>query len=254
MPGKSKLKFKKRKPSGTFRSKNKSKAPLDPGTRMLQKYMGKGSFSNFVSNQPFPDRRNVKLSYRQIVQLATSNATSLFGTQQAFSLNSLYDPDYTGGGHQPYGFDQLTQIYQRYKVNGVHIKLRFFDPTDDGVVVAAVLAGTPAIALNIAGTDCLGGAVQERPFAVSRYITTSGSQSVVFEQYVPIWAVLNWSKLAYRLDMDNTTGPSNGDPGLLPRLYIAVASSRNSATAYVQCDVELTYYATMYTRIHIAQS
>jgi len=34
-----------------------------------------------------------------------------------WNLNSLYDPNRTGGGHQPYGYDQLTGvIYNRYRV------------------------------------------------------------------------------------------------------------------------------------------
>lgn len=33
-----------------------------------------------------------------------------------FRLNSVYDPNYTGSGHQPYGFDQLAALYSRYRV------------------------------------------------------------------------------------------------------------------------------------------
>jgi len=33
-----------------------------------------------------------------------------------FRLNNCYDPDYTGGGHQPAFFDRWTALYEKYKV------------------------------------------------------------------------------------------------------------------------------------------
>jgi hypothetical protein len=44
---------------------------------------------------------------------------------QNFRLNSLNDPDYTGGGHQPRFFDQLAALYQYYTVVGVTFKVTF---------------------------------------------------------------------------------------------------------------------------------
>lgn len=35
---------------------------------------------------------------------------------QTFRLNSVYDPDYTNAGHQPYGFDQMAGLYSFYRV------------------------------------------------------------------------------------------------------------------------------------------
>lgn len=40
-----------------------------------------------------------------------------------FSANGLYDPDITGTGHQPIGFDQLMVIYDHYTVIGSKIKV-----------------------------------------------------------------------------------------------------------------------------------
>lgn len=51
------------------------------------------------------------MKYSQVATLSLSN-TYL----QTMNLNSVYDPDRTGVGHQPYGFDQLTPIYNRYRV------------------------------------------------------------------------------------------------------------------------------------------
>lgn len=47
---------------------------------------------------------------------------------QQFRGNSLYDPDYTGIGTQPRGYDQLTQFYNKYRVYASSIKVNF-EPT-----------------------------------------------------------------------------------------------------------------------------
>ncbi len=42
---------------------------------------------------------------------------------QVYRLNSLFDPDRTGGGHQPLGFDELMPLYDHYTV--ISAKVRF---------------------------------------------------------------------------------------------------------------------------------
>ncbi len=39
-----------------------------------------------------------------------------------FSMNSLFDPNVTGTGHQPKGFDQLAALYNKYRVFRVHYR------------------------------------------------------------------------------------------------------------------------------------
>jgi hypothetical protein len=53
------------------------------------------------------------LKYTDVV--TTSLATTV-GVSQVYNLNSLFDPDRTGTGHQPYGFDQMSALYNRYRV------------------------------------------------------------------------------------------------------------------------------------------
>lgn len=62
---------------------------------------------------PFPLQRNVILRYCANVTLDAAVGT--IGKWQ-FRCNSLFDPDVTGTGHQPYGFDTLASIYNHYQV------------------------------------------------------------------------------------------------------------------------------------------
>lgn len=61
--------------------------------------------------QPIPQRQIVKMKYAQNVNTAVTTAYNW-----KFALNNIFDPDFTGTGHQPYGHDQLAALYNRYRV------------------------------------------------------------------------------------------------------------------------------------------
>lgn len=42
-----------------------------------------------------------------------------------YSANGLFDPDATGIGHQPIGFDQMMALYEQFTVTRAHIKVTF---------------------------------------------------------------------------------------------------------------------------------
>lgn len=58
---------------------------------------------------PIPQRFITKMKYADLV------ATDVNG-QFYFNLNSVFDPNRTGVGHQPYGHDTLATLYNRYRV------------------------------------------------------------------------------------------------------------------------------------------
>lgn len=65
----------------------------------------------------------IKLRY---VQHITIPGDDIQGSMKAyqFRANSLFDPDYNIGGHQPMGFDQMAAKYNHYQVLGARIKVK----------------------------------------------------------------------------------------------------------------------------------
>lgn len=67
----------------------------------------------------FPLKLRTKLVYAETVSLDGGTVSTL--GKNAFSLNGLFDPNITGTGHQPMGFDNYMGIYAKYTVIGARI-------------------------------------------------------------------------------------------------------------------------------------
>lgn len=93
---------------------------------------------------PFPDSKWVMHKYatRLVLPAAAAGLTQGY----TFRANGLYDPDYTGGGHQPMYRDELAAQYDKYTVVSSWIKVTF---------VPDVSNATPAI-VNLALDDTAG--------------------------------------------------------------------------------------------------
>lgn len=89
----------------------------------------------------FPTKIITILRYVDLYTL-TSTAGGI-GTQ-VFSMNSVFDPDVTGAGHQPLYFDRYTAIYNNYRVLGSRINASI-SPT-------SVVAGSGPFVFGINGS------------------------------------------------------------------------------------------------------
>lgn len=72
---------------------------------------------------PMPNKFATKLRYADGYSINPPPG-GLIGSQ-IIVANGLYDPDYTGTGHQPRGFDQLIAMYDHYTVIGAKITATF---------------------------------------------------------------------------------------------------------------------------------
>lgn len=120
-----------------------------------------------------PRTKPIKLKYVTQITLSPSDNTAI---NREFRANSLYDPEVAVGGHQPYGFDQLSAFYQHYTVIGSKITVTPIDSNDltQGGIFGVTLASTTG---TLTGYETLD--IMERP----------GTQSYV----LPLKSVSGWT-------------------------------------------------------------
>lgn len=95
--------------------------------RAKRKAIRRGKPSKISIKQPsgLPDRLFVKLRYNQTALF--SDAVGGVPKYYIYSGNSVYDPDITGTGHQPYLYDQWTTLYSAYRCHGSKIRVNVWN-------------------------------------------------------------------------------------------------------------------------------
>lgn len=66
-----------------------------------------------------------------------TEAAAGLGIFYTFAINSVFDPDFTGGGLQPLGLDQYAQFYGRYRVTSSRAIVEFSSRTGSPIIVGA---------------------------------------------------------------------------------------------------------------------
>jgi len=201
-------------------------------------------------SDPFPIRWNRTLRYSQLVTL-TAGASGLFGTEQIFRLNSLFDPDLSGVGHQPYGYDSLAALYYRYKVRAVRVCLRFSDPSADGVLCAAQFQ-VPSMTQTVTGADA--SAVMERAGVWTHNLNNTGEQVAVLDQYFPMSTLTAVTPQQFENNLEDYQALCTTSPARTPYVRIAIAALDGSSTPTVRLEATIMYYTTFFERIGLSQS
>lgn len=203
---------------------------------------------SFNTMDPFPVALRKQFSYSQIVQF--TSGTAAMGTQQAYRMNSLYDPDYTGSGHQPYGFDQMSGLYSKYRVDRCKFELTFTTPgaANDLLCAATVCPGTSS-SLSAVSTQL----VPERPDSIWGVCSSSGERRCVLRGNFDLHVVCGVSKAKYEAE-DNYSAAIGADPSQVALLTCSAGCVDGTASVTVQCLIVVTYDALLFNRITQASS
>lgn len=200
----------------------------------------------FLTNSPFPPVKLYHLNYSSDINLQSNVTAGLFGSEHVFRLNSLFDPDKTATGHQPYGFDQLAAVYNRYKVVGATLELTINDPTVDGMAVGWMFTNPSNLATSLSSTNMDISPEIQQTGVVRINDTGSQTKRKVFKLSMARLAGL--TNLQFKADPDNYTAPVTSNCGNELALHIASGTYRGTTSESVFVHVKITYHAMFYQR------
>lgn len=96
--------------SSSLSKRARSSKSRTNGVKKIWPYASKGTGPMW---DPFPAQMQAKLRYSETITLDPNLGVP---AHNLFRCNSIFDPNYTGVGHQPYGHDTYQLIYNHYNV------------------------------------------------------------------------------------------------------------------------------------------
>lgn len=175
--------------------------------------------------------------YEEIISQSLATVTA---TNQVFNLNSLFDPNRTGTGHQPYGFDQLAAIYNRYRVWETRWKVTFHAESQGFYVLSVPSNG--ALATSIVDGSSFQSAGEIRG-AVTKSQGT-GANSVFLRGRMKLNNLNGTTPTEYEGD-DRFQALTSSSPSELLLLNIGTYNPSGSTTA-IDFVVELWFYVELH--------
>jgi hypothetical protein len=214
------------------------------------KNFGPQSINRPMTNQTLWDLRGrnvhppsvrVELPYVENLVLVPGVAFA----ENQFNLNSIFDPDRTGVGHQPLGYDQWSGFYSRYRVLGVRAIVHFQNISTDGarVTIAGTNSTTALTTLSAA----------EQPFSQNKMIGGLNGNSTGWLSYdYSIPRVVGRSMTSY-LGSDNNAAVFGSNPAEVAILHLFVYNL-TGGVVNVQAEVKLLYDVILYDAVELPDS
>lgn len=224
----------------------KRKRPNRPGRARKRRFRRRVGPSAVVSStSPLPDRFFTKMKYATLTTLTTTTGV----VNHLFNMGNLYDPDRSGGGHQPFGRDQFATLYNKYRVYGCKYVVTFHNTSSAYTCDCAVVLK----AVTNTSTDMQ--TVYEKPYTQFRTLAMNGAASskATVKGYCNNAKILGVSRLRYGLD-DIYSATAGVAPNTEPYLHIYIKERGATSGIVIGVSVQLTYYCAWYERVALTGS
>lgn len=216
----------------------------------LQRASVGGMIKNFQlwKVHPFPPRHYFDMPYYQNAFNYDCGAAGIGGTEQVWRLNSLYDPDLTGGGHSAYYQSQLINIYRKYCVTHVTVKVQVKQCTyASSLVVCQIQTSSSTQVLTGATVN----SACERPGSIQLYgpTATQGHNMGTFTRKFSIPEIegIPWTQFVG--DVSNYHALMGANPTLTPYMRVAAFDMNGLNTDTCIIATQFIFHGFMYDRI-----
>ncbi len=179
----------------------------------------------------------------------TNTVLTTAGAQQTMNINSIFDPNRTGVGHQPLYFDQYSALYNRYRVLNTRWKITFGNTTGTYNVVVLPLNGL--LVASVAGQTTYETAC-EQPRAVYKIVPGNGGYPVTISGAISLSALNGCTKTEYLGD-DRFEAQISASPTEIMTLNIGLYNP-TTATVIINFTVELFFEVDLHDVISISGS
>lgn len=222
--------------------------PMNRRRRVNKKKSTKG-FKTLVnvgrSLTPIAQRYITKMKYAESVTSAMGLGTYAL---VRFNLNSIFDPNQTGIGHQPYGHDTFQTMYNRYRVIGCSYRVAAISTNTAGSYTQTAVIPSNETLSPVSVSE-----IRENPRA--KYALQAPQSPLKYiSGYVAINSLVGRTKAQYMADdrYQAQFGASPQEAAIL-NIYTGLLTE-NGASDTIVYNIELNYTVEFFDVKHLAQS
>lgn len=190
---------------------------------------------------PLSQTRMVKFKYSDTAFDMSTALGNGYNAAYTFRLNSLFDPDLTGVGVQPYGYDQMSGLFGYYRVYASKITVRPFI-TDASQVRKVIVSVFPHYASNPSYVDASD--LRVTPF--SRQKTLSSVEGITRHNYLTKYISVRKLLRGEGASEQDYTAAVGANPVRAVYWKVYVNTNDIAQAVGVQMDVDITYYCKLW--------
>lgn len=200
----------------------------------------------YIPRSP-PTTGFIKFRYVQKIASSSNGGAGLPGVYQ-FRLNSINDPDLTGGGHQPLMHDQIMGVFfGAYLVHGATVTIKAIVDQASEVVIYGTYDNSTVLEEPWKH-------IEESNKSLMRYYHKPALQPrIIFKKYFSNAKIFGITKEQYRTSGDYVAA-TGADPARTAYLNIVHQAMVTSNTNVLDAIVEIVYHTQCYKSLDLAQS
>lgn len=201
------------------------------------------AFRNVFYNPiPFPRSKDYNLTFAYTGNLSTGTTQLVYGDEQVWRLNALFQPNVGAETLQPLYFDQLTALYQRYRVDAVKIEIQWFTSEATHTVACAFKVANSDDAVTITGKTSR--YIDAMPLTDAIVIAPAGEHE--YKQHLPMHTMRELEGEKFFTQGDSYSAQVTANPTNSPLLRLAVAPMSSTSSSTVQYRLWITYKTHFY--------
>lgn len=197
-----------------------------------------------------PDVLRTKLKYCE--QYLVESSTLDFGAQ-IMSGNSVYDPDVSGVGHQPRGFDEWSRFYKKYRVYASAIKVHFF--SDQQAAAGLTNVWILPVTEQPVGVTYGISSLNENPYARTGALVPYVGKGSTFLKHYTSTKKMFGERLINENEYEGTMGNFGVGASPLNQWYWTVGGQTVTGSVIkFHATITVTYYVELFDRVSLPTS
>lgn len=179
------------------------------------------------------NRKLVKLKYHEQLQMNPGVAGA--PATYVFSANGMYDPNISGAGHQPRGFDQMMSLYDHFTVIKSKCIVTFMKGASQNTSVITCISLRDTSTVEASMQDY----IESRNTTFGSLVGAGNATRVLKKNF----SAKQFLGRPHPLSEDDLRGTTSGNPTEQAYFHLAVAPTYGVDTAAVDVSVLIEYIA-----------